>query len=294
MAAPGHPAPTVLRATLIQAYQLSDFLSNGHDFSKNTYTPQIRQVLAYLTTIQARPEVPASSTPESSATGGRARSHSAAPLSWPSDWSIDKTALRQALKAFDRSTRHILHYVDEIRRPPSTGSTPVPSNEHQYSRLTPATATDSTNSTSETESQGRYRQSTGTTTPPLTPVYQQQLNPQPPPIMDQAQIQQMINAAVQAAIQALPCHQGPPGPTGPTGPAGTGSGSLSWQLADLGYFNPMLDKSYGKGKVVTVGKDVYYRSVILFIERIKDLASVKGAILVRSNINTCLRGTALT
>ena len=56
----------------------------------------------------------------------------------------------------------------------------------------------------------------------------------------------------------------------------------------------MLDKSYGKGKVVTVGKDVYYRSVILFIERIKDLASVKGAILVRSNINTYLRGIALT
>ena len=112
--------------------------------------------------------------------------------------------------------------------------------------------------------------------------------------MDQAQIQQMINAAVQAAIQALPYHQGPPGPTGPTGPAGTGSGSLSWQLADLGYFNPMLDKSYGEGEVVTVGKDVYYRSVILFIERIKDLASVKGATLVRSNVNTCLRGTALT
>ena len=56
----------------------------------------------------------------------------------------------------------------------------------------------------------------------------------------------------------------------------------------------MFNKSYGKGKVITVGKDVYYRLVILFIERIKDLASVKGAILVRSNINTCLRGTALT
>ena len=56
----------------------------------------------------------------------------------------------------------------------------------------------------------------------------------------------------------------------------------------------MLNKSYGKGKVIIVGKDVYYRSVILFIERIKDLASVKGAILVRSNINTCLRGIALT
>ena len=161
----------MLRATLIQVYQLSDFLSNGYDFSKNIYTPQIRQVLAYLTTIQARPEVPASLIPKLLATGGRARSHLAAPLSWPSDWSIDKTALRQVLKAFDRSTRHILHYVDEIRRPPSTGSTPVPSNEHQYSRLTPATATDSTNLTSKTESQGRYRQSTGTTTPPLTPVY---------------------------------------------------------------------------------------------------------------------------
>ena len=56
----------------------------------------------------------------------------------------------------------------------------------------------------------------------------------------------------------------------------------------------MLDKSYGKGKVITVGKDVYYRLVILFIKRIKDLVSVKGTILVRSNIIKCLRGTALT
>ena len=56
----------------------------------------------------------------------------------------------------------------------------------------------------------------------------------------------------------------------------------------------MLDKSYGEGEVVTVGKDVYYRSVILFVERIKDLASVKGTTLVRSNVNTCLRGAALT
>ena len=250
-------------------------------------------MLAYITTTQARPELPPpSSTPESSATGERrARSQSTTPqFSWPSDWSIDKSALRQAIKAFDRSTHHILHYVDEIRRPPSTGNTP-----EQASESTPATATetDSINSASETGSHNR-RQSTGQTTPPLPPVHNHQQ--QPLPVMDQAQIQQMITAAVQAAIQALPRQQGPPGPPGPAGPPGTSNGSTGggWQAADLGYFDPMLDKSYGEGEVVTVGKDVYYRSVILFVERIKDLASVKGATLVRSNVNTCLRGAALT
>lgn len=41
------------------------------------------------------------------------------------------------------------------------------------------------------------------------------------------------------------------------------------------------------------GKDTYFRDVHLFTERIKDIAAVKNAELVRNNLNTCLRGTAL-
>lgn len=45
--------------------------------------------------------------------------------------------------------------------------------------------------------------------------------------------------------------------------------------------------------MVREGKDVYYRSVHLFIERVKDSILTKGEELVRTNLNTCLRGTAL-
>ena len=105
------------------------------------------------------------------------------------------------------------------------------------------------------------------------------------------------------ALQSLMRAPGPPGPPGQQGPQGlpgepgatgiTATGSDRWNPADLGYFDPHLDKSYGEGEIVTVGKDLYFRSVILFVERIKDLATVKGDALVRTNLNTSLRGAAL-
>lgn len=45
--------------------------------------------------------------------------------------------------------------------------------------------------------------------------------------------------------------------------------------------------------MVRDGKDVYYRNVNLFVERILDLAATKGHDAVKTNLNTCLRGTAL-
>lgn len=36
--------------------------------------------------------------------------------------------------------------------------------------------------------------------------------------------------------------------------------------ADLGYFNPHCDKAHDKAVIVLVGKNVYYKNVILFIK----------------------------
>ena len=41
-----------------------------------------------------------------------------------------------------------------------------------------------------------------------------------------------------------------------------------WNQADLGYFNPHFDKAHGEEEIVSVGKDVYYRNVILFVQRL--------------------------
>lgn len=40
-------------------------------------------------------------------------------------------------------------------------------------------------------------------------------------------------------------------------------------------------------------KDVYYRNVHLFIERMLDIVITKSVDLVRTNLNTCLRNIAL-
>ena len=44
-----------------------------------------------------------------------------------------------------------------------------------------------------------------------------------------------------------------------------------WNQADLGYFNLHLDTAHGEGEIVSVGKDVYYRNVIFFIQRLQSL-----------------------
>ena len=40
-----------------------------------------------------------------------------------------------------------------------------------------------------------------------------------------------------------------------------------WNQADLGYFDPYLDKAHGEGEIVSVRKDVYYKNVVLFVQR---------------------------
>ena len=66
-----------------------------------------------------------------------------------------------------------------------------------------------------------------------------------------------------------------------------------WNQSDLGYFDPHLDKAHGEGKIVSVGKDVYYRNVVLFVQHLQNLVTFKGVALVKANIATSLRGSAL-
>lgn len=63
-----------------------------------------------------------------------------------------------------------------------------------------------------------------------------------------------------------------------------------WNQSDLGYFNLYLDtKVYGKGKIVLVEKNIYYKNIVLFVQRIQNLVTFKGIALVKANISTLLR-----
>ena len=64
--------------------------------------------------------------------------------------------------------------------------------------------------------------------------------------------------------------------------------------SDIGYFDPRKSESYGGGDYVIVADKVYYRSVWLFIDAAKSIATSKGNRLVRINLHRCLQGDAQT
>ena len=111
--------------------------------------------------------------------------------------------------------------------------------------------------------------------------------------------------SLQRLMRIAPAGEpGPPGPPGPAGPQGTpapapaentGHGNR-WNPGEVGLFDPMYDgKSAATGEpIVHAGKDTYFRDVNDFIDRVRDMADVKGAELVRQNLYTCFRGIALS
>lgn len=46
-----------------------------------------------------------------------------------------------------------------------------------------------------------------------------------------------------------------------------------WNKADLGYFDPHLDRAHGEGEIVSVSKDVYYRNIVLFVQRLQSFVT---------------------
>lgn len=62
-----------------------------------------------------------------------------------------------------------------------------------------------------------------------------------------------------------------------------------WNQANLGYFDPCLDNIYAHQiEVELVRQEVYYQSIILFVEQIKMLVACKDVALVKANISAFL------
>jgi hypothetical protein len=108
---------------------------------------------------------------------------------------------------------------------------------------------------------------------------------------------------------ASPAHPGPNGGTpqapaqpNPNNPNGNPEPvhidqnqftDLKWRPRDIGFFDPTLDESLGTGDCVVVGANIYWRDVHLFTDRIQDNTVSERAPVVRQNLVTCLRGSAL-
>lgn len=46
-----------------------------------------------------------------------------------------------------------------------------------------------------------------------------------------------------------------------------------WNQANLGYFDLHLNRVHREGEIVLVGKDVYYRNVMLFVQCLQSLVT---------------------
>ncbi len=66
-----------------------------------------------------------------------------------------------------------------------------------------------------------------------------------------------------------------------------------WNQAKLDYFDPHLNRTYGKDEIVSIQKDVYYRNVVLFVHRLQSLVTFQNAAFVKANIAISLQSSVL-
>ena len=245
-------------STSTLAYQVQDFIDSKHPWSQEITASRKQAIAQYLRTT-VRPD-------QSNTSGRHTRSKSKAATMWPREWATDLSKLKQDV---DRTVLAI-----QVS-PTETSSKP------------PRTSSSSPGGMADNERAGRTGQGTREDQG-FTNAQRQELS---------NLIAQAVTAAMVVQVAAGNNGNGttgaaPTNPT-PTPTPTTPAPSTHWRADEIGLFDPHLDKSHGDGEIVTVGKDVYYRSVMLFIERIRDMATIKGAQLVRINLNTCLRGASL-
>lgn len=66
-----------------------------------------------------------------------------------------------------------------------------------------------------------------------------------------------------------------------------------WNQADLSYLNFYFNKAYGKGVIVLVEKDIYYKNVMLFIQHLQSFIIFWDTIFMKANIAIFFQSLAL-
>ena len=296
------------RDIVVLGWQLRDFLATGHQ-SGRLVDEGTRQIIKYLTKDTFRPPRIASQG-SSRAQRARSRSSSLDPLAeldqtWPEDWAVDRSVVRQAILDFKAATSHIQRLLED---PPSTGTTPRASptrdQDHQ------AQVQQESQQNSQEDSQAASTRQTSATSADEA-IYKYPIGPTNSNMdLNDPQVQAVIAAAASAAVAQYvrdhptqPGPQGPPGNPGPPGAPGAdgssnGNSSSSLKADDVGFFDPSYEDanntSAKDAPVVNAGRHVFYRDVYAFVDRLKDMAHLKGEEKIREVLPTCFRGTALT
>ena len=68
---------------------------------------------------------------------------------------------------------------------------------------------------------------------------------------------------------------------------------IFFKVKELNFFDPEFPIEYDSEDVVKIGKNMIYRSVYLFVQRITDIASIKNDKIVSHNLSLYFRGAIL-
>ncbi|KAM0800543.1 hypothetical protein BDR22DRAFT_972808 [Usnea florida] len=262
--------------TVATAFQIDEFTKTGHSYL-DLLKPVTEHCVQYITTRLPRPNLQQPIATVETSRGQRARSRSVDPdpqTYWPSDWSIDKTAFRQALKQFHKATWQLREL---IWQPPLVGEIPIPEDTSRSttppgdSRNTTPPPVDSPDSNSlmgtnnslhkAKISISRIRFLVRMACMRLLrddlrdTIQQQQPATQQPAHQLTQQTQQPV---VQQVVETKP----------------------KLRVEGLGFFDPGFESEHNES-IVNSGRHIYYRDMFTWIDHLKDLVKEHGEATVR-------------
>ena len=264
-AAPAAPAekeergPYWLPQDLVRtAFQLCAFLQSTGDSYLAEVPHDIGLTIEYICYKYRRPD-PVLVASKTSRTTKRSSSE---PLQFPSIWATDRPTLRRNVKAFSDRTvefRKLPKLQDYLRK-------------HQNQKDPDIPIASQENDMADNWQDTGFSQQQWTA---LQGLLRTVVNPLPQQQQQEQQQRHGQPANIEAAIVPVSRER--------------------WNAGDVGFYDPLHEgKSVSSASPIEhTGKDTFFRDVDLFIERAKEVATVKGGEMVRNNLWTCLRGTAL-
>ena len=288
--------------TLELAYQLIAFEDSGHQYVKFIH----QDILYALNQIREADHVVPTTEP-----AGRTRATSTDLLPYRSSWAVDKQTLRRDVELFSKRVREDTKNRGISRASPSTASssiqalestkptTPEPTDRSEPTVQMPANPPISERAAGKTvdPSESRYsdpRLTGESSTRPTT----SHSNPSTTPAMashegtgftpEQWKALRSLVAGISTPQQPRQEYQGPPPTVPPQEPR-------EWRAEDIGYFDPDYEDSNSNysNAMVSTGKHTFYKDVYTFVDRLRDMAKLRGPDKVRTVLPECLRGTAL-